>query len=121
MRNDRRHARRLAAGEQEKREERHQRNGEQQDERAIDKNLGDQDGEGAGGHHDGNKGEALLDAQGLAPGQELNGKHGRQEGEVPAEHLAEREADGGGKGDPEGERMPLADISASCRLGGGAN
>ena len=112
MRNDRSHAYRLAAGEQQKREEGHQRNDEKQDERAIDKNLGDQNGEGAGDHHDSDKGEALLDADGPAPAQELNGKHGRQEGKVPAEHLAEREAHGGGKGDPEGERMALAGI---CR------
>ena len=58
----RRHAGCLAPGEQEKREEGHQRDGENQDERTVDKNLGEQDGEGAGGHHDADKGDALLDA-----------------------------------------------------------
>jgi hypothetical protein len=40
----------------------------------------------------------------------LNGKHGRQEREIPAEHLAERETHGGGKGDPEGQRVSLAGL-----------
>ena len=111
----------MAAGEQEKREERHQGDGEQQDERAIDKNLGDQDGEGAGGRHDSDKGDGLLDAQRLAARQELNRKHGRQEGKIPAEHLAEGEADGGGKSDPEGERMRLAGTISLCRLRDSAN
>ena len=67
------------------------------------------------------KARPCLTLMGSRPGQELNGKHGRQEGEVPAKHLAEREAYGGGKGDPESERMGLAGTVSLCRLGGGAN
>ena len=115
------HTCRLAAGEQEKREERHQRDGEQQNERAIDKNLGHQHGEDAGAHDHRDKDNAFLDAQRLAAGQELNGKHGRQEGKIPAEHLAEREAKSGGKSDPEGERMRLAGTISLCRLRDSAN
>ena len=58
---------------------------------------------------------------GPATAQELNGKHGRQEGEVPPEHLAEREAHGSGKGDPEGERMGLAGLFGLCSNGGGVS
>ena len=115
---DRGHAHRLAAGEQQKLEEDQEGDGEEQDERAIDENLSQESREGASGHHHGNKGETLLDAYGPAPGQELNGQHGRQEGEVPAEHLAEREAHGGGKGDPEGQRMGIAGFFGLCRYGG---
>jgi hypothetical protein len=68
-----RHAHRLTAGERQKRKESHQRDGEEQDDRAIDKNLGEQNGKGAGDHHDSDKGEALLDTYGPAPGQQLNG------------------------------------------------
>ena len=85
---------RPAPGEQEKCEEGYQRDGEQQDERTVDKSLSEQNREATGDGHDSNKSDALLDAQRLAAGQELNGEHRRQEGEIPAEHLAEREAAG---------------------------
>ena len=106
----RRHPHSLAAGQQQKLQKDQQRDHEEQDKGAMVKNLRDQNGEDASRHHHGNKGETLLDAEGSARGQELNGKHGRQEGEVPAEHLAEREAHGGGKRDPEGQRMGLAGL-----------
>jgi len=115
----RHHAGRLAAGEQEKGEERHQGDDEKQDERAIDKNLGDQHRENAGAHDYGDKGNPLLGAQRVAAGQELNGKHGGQEGKVPAEHLAEREPHGGGKSNPEGQLMGFADFFGLCRYGNG--
>jgi hypothetical protein len=115
---DRGHAHRLATGEQQKLDEDQEGDGEEQDERTIDENLSQESCEGASGHHHGNKGETLLDANGPTPGQELNGKHGRQEGEVPPEHLAEREAHGGGKGYPEGKRMGLAGFFGLCRYGG---
>jgi hypothetical protein len=47
----------------------------------------------------------------------LNRKHRRQEGKVPAEDLAEREAQSGGKSNPEGQRMGLADRFSLCLYG----
>jgi hypothetical protein len=118
---DRGHAHRLAAGEEQKLEEDQEGDGEEQDERAIDENLSEESREGASDHHHRDKSDALLEAYRSAPGQELNGKHGRQEGEVPAEHLAERQPHGGGKGDPEGQRMGLANFFGLCGIGGGVS
>ena len=58
---DRGRAHRLAAGQQQKLEEDQERDGEEQDERAVDENLREQRCEGAGDHHHGNEGETLLD------------------------------------------------------------
>ena len=83
--------------------------------------MRNKDAEHAASHHQYREADGLLKVQRPAGGKKLNGKEGRQEREVPAEHLAKREAHGGGKGDPEGEPMALAGIISLYRLGGGAN
>jgi len=106
----RRHPHSLAASQQQKLQKDQQKNHEEQDEGTAVENLRDQNGEDASRHHHGDKGETLLDAEGSARAQELNREHRRQEGKVPAEHLAEREAHGGGERDPEHGRVGLAGL-----------